>query len=91
MTLTPRFSERVGAVKVQIQLDSMDQALQNSIWNLVSGFIHTHREYELKTVTQVAVDVLRVPRERVAEWSRLWGGEEYISWKRIRSEFERRG
>jgi hypothetical protein len=59
-------------VKIPIQLDSMNAELQNSIWNVVSYLIPPEDIYESKVVTQIATDVLRVPRERVGVDPRYW-------------------
>ena len=41
-----RFSERIGAVRRVLQKDSMDQALRNTLWNVVyTGFWKPHAEY----------------------------------------------
>lgn len=71
--MTPRFSERVGAVKFEIQLGSMNDALKNSIWNVVSELITNERPVEYAAVRAIAADVLRVPREEVAAgYPRTW-------------------
>lgn len=69
--MTPRFSERVGAVKFEIQLGSMNDALKNSIWNVVSELIAEQVAWQV--VRRIAADVLRVPREGVpAGYPRGW-------------------
>src|SRR5713226_1963733 len=64
----PRFSERIGAVKVEIQVGTMDAALRNTIWNFVTEFIPDHanntkRHYA--AIEGIVVDVLRLPKQRL--------------------------
>lgn len=66
-----RFSERMGYVKVPIQLESIDGPLRNSIWNLVSSLVI--REFIYEAAKAIATDVLRVPTEYVpGQGTRLW-------------------
>ncbi len=60
-----RFSERIGAVKVEIQVGSMNDPLRNSIWNFVSELFPIGAVEEWGTAQKIAADVLRVPREAV--------------------------
>ncbi len=67
----PRFSERVGAVKVEIQLGSMDERLKNSIWNLIAGVLpgllpgamHNNELYD--AVVRITAAVLKRPIDEV--------------------------
>ena len=68
--MTPRFSERVGAVKVEIQLGTMDDNLRNTIWNFVADQLITNspspkRSHLNAAVEQIASNVLRVPTGQV--------------------------
>ena len=62
--MTPRFSERVGAVKFEVQLGSMNDALKNSIWNVVTDLI-TYEDQWAK-MRKIAAGVLRLPKESVS-------------------------
>src|SRR5216117_670463 len=75
----PRFSERVGAVKVEIQIGSISPGLRNSIWNLAGRILPprprednkwNHEEEE--AVAAIAEQVLRVPVEDVGRPPRRW-------------------
>jgi AbiJ N-terminal domain 4 len=62
------FSERIGAVKVEIQIGTMNDALRNSIWNFVAGLIPSNTfstQQHNQTIDMIARDVLRVPTQRV--------------------------
>jgi hypothetical protein len=66
--MSPRFSERVGAVKVEIQIGTMDATLRNTIWNFVSDLVPSKSFSTQKhnaVVDAIARDVLRVPTQNV--------------------------
>jgi AbiJ-like protein len=92
-----RFSERMGAAPPRmIQVDSMDEPLRHSIWNLVAGFIDAAAvasgrgaAYWVSTVQEIAREFLRVPVERVPSnssfKSRQWLFKQYeaLEWYRV--------
>jgi len=55
----PRFSERISGVKIEIQLESMNDALRNSIWNFTRELIRI--ELRLSQVQRITSTVLRLP------------------------------
>jgi hypothetical protein len=66
--VSPRFSERTGAVKVEIQIETMDAPLRNSIWNFVAGLIPARNwstQQHNNAIDLIARDVLRVPTQQV--------------------------
>jgi hypothetical protein len=84
--VSPRFSERVGAVKVEIQVGTMNDALRNSIWNFVHGLLPsktTNTRMHYAAIDQIVADVLRVPTQRVDGSSPVWwllGQVEKMPW-----------
>jgi hypothetical protein len=87
--VTPRFSERIGAVKVEIQIDSMNAALRASIWNLVVKLLPNAGEsgeaYH-NAVDAITENVLRLPIENVIHSSpRNWllRHVEQLEWPRV--------
>jgi hypothetical protein len=66
--MTPRFSERVGAAKVEIQLGWMDDNLRNTIWNFVAEQLPSRSlstAHSDAAVKLTASNVLRVPTQQV--------------------------
>jgi len=65
----PRFSERFGAVKVDIQVTSMNDALKNSIWNFIRAVLpdpeHLGPGPLSKSVEAIAIRVLRRPIDEI--------------------------
>src|SRR5262245_31264483 len=61
-----QFSERMGLVKVALQTDGVDSPLRNSIWNFVSESLGRLLGMSSLLVAEIAVNVLRVPREHVS-------------------------
>ena len=59
----PRFSERVGAVKVETQVASMDQRLKHSLWNLVGRILPS--DDLAHAVEQISVGVLKIPTDLI--------------------------
>ncbi len=37
--MSPRFSERIGAAKVEIQIATMDAPLRSTIWNFIHDLL----------------------------------------------------
>src|SRR5215471_9306115 len=70
------FSERMGLVPVVVQIDGMDAALRNSIWNFISRLLEMpkderfhirqgDRERTRQSVEMIADAILRVPVQDV--------------------------
>jgi AbiJ-like protein len=73
--VTPRFSERVAAVKVEIQVETMNARLRNTIWNFVHDLIPektNNTKMHYIAIDQIAVDVLAVPALRVDDGAPSW-------------------
>src|SRR2546427_13076559 len=85
--MTPRFSERIGVSKVEIQVGSMNEALKNSIWNFIRSLFPepnpstAHVIHEV--VRLITVRVLKRPVDEIStDWSgalRDWLREQYAS------------
>ncbi len=73
--MTPRFSEREGGVKVEIQLGTMDDNLRNTIWNFVADQLTSNSPstpHVNAAVRQIASNVLRVPTQQVDTSASVW-------------------
>lgn len=65
--MSPRFSERIGAVQVEIQVGAMNAPLRNTIWNFVAELIPEYRSANYRRAFDaIAQDVLRVPTVNVS-------------------------
>ena len=67
--MKPRFSERIGAVKVEIQIGTMNDRLKYGIWNLVDELIpsmNTFEKQHREVIDLIARDVLGVPIQHVS-------------------------
>ncbi len=87
--MSPRFSERIGAVAVEVQITSMDAPLRSTIWNLVDSLLpdknHNTRLHD-GAVDLIAANVLRVPTQRVDGSSPIWwllGEVEKMTWAQV--------
>jgi hypothetical protein len=73
--VSPRVSERIGAVKVDIQVGTVNPALRNTIWNFIAeellplyDWVQYQPAFEL-----ITEEVLRLPTERIDRGSpRYW-------------------
>jgi hypothetical protein len=67
--VSQRFSERIGAVKVEIQVGTMNGPLRNSIWNFIAELIPKKSVLEQQhrhMIDLIARDVIRVPTQYVS-------------------------
>lgn len=60
-----RFSERIGAVVVPIQVRSMNATLRSSIWNLLRDCIQNEQPRVSQVVEALTKVALRVPLENI--------------------------
>jgi hypothetical protein len=88
----PRFSERVGAVKVEIQMASMNDALRNSLWNFVRAVLPEPGPSAgpfFRAVVTITIHVLKKPVDEIGgaydTSSRDWLLEEYseLPWAEV--------
>src|SRR5262245_59110930 len=86
MTAERRFSERIGAVAVSIQIGSMNQRLRASIWNLVQETFADDHDDVLWQVKKIADAVIGLPVDLVDQDDpREWLLKQYahMSWDRV--------
>jgi hypothetical protein len=86
--VSPRFSERIGAVKVEVQVEAMNAPLRNSIWNFIDRLIppKSFGSHQRNTIDMIARDVLRVPVQRVDHNAPVWwllGHVETMAWAEV--------
>jgi len=87
--VSPRFSERIGAVKVEIQVGTMNAPLRNTIWNFVTQLIpprNYNKKMHLDAIDLIAATVLRVPTQRVDHSAPVWwllGEVEKMAWAEV--------
>jgi hypothetical protein len=67
-----RFSERIGAVVVPIQVRSMNATLRSSIWNLLRAFIQNEEPYFSQVVEALTKVALRIPLENIDGRAPRW-------------------
>jgi hypothetical protein len=90
--VSPRFSECIGAVKVEIQVGTMYPALRSTIWNFVTELIPGHDPrnrnpgVHQNAVQLITASVLRVPLQRIDyRWPLGWLLEqvEAMTWAEV--------
>ena len=66
----PRFSERIGAAKIEIQVTSMNDALKNSIWNFIRAVLPDPEKLGsdplYKAVEAITIRVLKRPIDEIS-------------------------
>lgn len=84
--MSPRFSERIGAVKADIQIGSINAPLRNSIWNFIIRVLPEDEGLDrYQAVELIAEHVLRVPTQRVDVHADRWllAQVEKMSWAEV--------
>lgn len=88
--MKPRFSERVGAVRVEIQIASMNERLRNALWNFIRSILPGARTGPLyEVVHMITVGVLKKPIDDInRRWPaapRDWLFDQYknMSWAEV--------
>ncbi len=88
--MKPKFSDRMGLTHLPtvVQLDSMTEALRNSIWNLLVGAFSAQQGW-MHAARQIAVEFLKRRLDDVpdnGDWhARRWLGNEFsnLKWEEV--------
>ena len=84
--MSPKFSERIGARSVPVQVGGLDGDLRASLWNLIQLTFPIHYEACYQVVTDITMNVVKEPVDLVSTTgARIWLLDRYnkLVWHRV--------